>query len=79
MPKTIQVREVPDATYAELRSRAAAEGLGLQEYLRRELTRLAERLDPAEALRRQRELVRASGRGPTRAEILTAIDDGRAA
>ncbi len=77
MPKTVQIRDLADATYATLRQRAAAAGLGLPEYLRRELTRIAQQTDPAEALRRQRELVAASDRGPTREQILDAVDDER--
>ena len=77
MPKTVQIRDLADETYATLRQRAAAAGLGLPEYLRRELTRLAERADPAEALRRQRELVAASDREPTREQILAALHDER--
>ncbi len=41
MPKTIQIRDVDDETYRVLRSRAAAEGLSLTAYLRRELDRMA--------------------------------------
>ena len=41
--KTIQIGEVPDEVHAELRSRAAAIGLSLSDYLLREATRIAER------------------------------------
>jgi plasmid stability protein len=41
MPKTVQIRDLDDATYATLRERAAADGLSLAQYLRRELTHLA--------------------------------------
>jgi plasmid stability protein len=41
MPKTIQIRDVDDETYRVLRSRAAAEGLSLTAYLKRELDRMA--------------------------------------
>ena len=77
MPKTVQIRDLPDDAYDTLRQRAAAAGLGLPEYLRRRLVDLSRRLDPSEALSRQRALVEASGRGPTRDEILAALDEGR--
>ncbi len=77
MPKTVQIRDLADDIYATMRQRAATAGLGLPEYLRRELTRLAERADPAEALRRQRALVASSDRGPTREQILAALHDER--
>jgi plasmid stability protein len=41
MPKTIQIRDVDDETHRVLRSRAAAEGLSLTAYLKRELDRMA--------------------------------------
>lgn len=41
MGKTIQIRDVDDETYTVLRTRAAAEHMSLNTYLRRELERLA--------------------------------------
>jgi plasmid stability protein len=41
--RTIQIREVPEGTYRTLRGRAAAEGLSLTAYLRRQLDDLANR------------------------------------
>jgi antitoxin FitA len=41
--KTIQIRDVPDSVHAELRSRAAANGVSLSDYLLREATRIAGR------------------------------------
>ncbi len=46
MSKSITVRGVPDATTAELASRAALSGRSLQEYLLAELIELATRPDP---------------------------------
>lgn len=43
MAKVVQVRDVPDGVHRTLRLRAAAEGLSLSEYLRREISALAER------------------------------------
>lgn len=45
---TIQVRDVPDEVHATYRRRAALAGMSLQEYLRLELVRNAERRTPAE-------------------------------
>lgn len=46
MPGSITIRNVPDETRNELASRAALSGRSLQEYLRSELIRLADRPDP---------------------------------
>lgn len=43
MPKTIQIRDIDDETYAGLRRRAAEEGVSVPELLRTEATRLAGR------------------------------------
>ncbi len=37
MPKMIQIRHVPDRLHRQLKARAAAHGLPLSDYLRREL------------------------------------------
>jgi antitoxin FitA len=50
MAKTIQIRDVPDEVHAELRSRAAAIGLSLSDYLLREATRIASRPPLADVL-----------------------------
>jgi plasmid stability protein len=41
VPKTIQIRDVPDDVYAGLRRRAAEEGTSVPEMLRAEAARLA--------------------------------------
>ncbi len=41
MPKTVQIRDIDDDTYASLRELAAEARLSVPEYLRREITRLA--------------------------------------
>jgi plasmid stability protein len=43
MPKSIQVRDVPDDVHSVLRARAAAAGMSMSEYLRSELVALASR------------------------------------
>ena len=48
--KSIQIREVPDDVHAVLRTRAAAVGLSLSDYLLREATRIAERPPLADIL-----------------------------
>ena len=43
MPKTVQIRDIPDEVYAILLKRAVAAGISVPELLRREATRLASR------------------------------------
>lgn len=50
--KTIQIRNVPDETHRELRTRAAAAGMSLSDYALEELQRAAGRPTVAEVLRR---------------------------
>ncbi len=42
MPVMIQVRNVPDAVHRTLKTRAAATGTSLSDYIKRELARAAE-------------------------------------
>jgi len=53
-PKSITIREVPDATSDELAARAALTGRSLQEYLRAQLIELAAAPDAAAWLARVR-------------------------
>lgn len=48
MPKAVQIRGVPDEVVTLLKSRAAAEGRSLSEYLRQRLLEIASRPTPAE-------------------------------
>lgn len=48
MSKMIQIRHVPDQLHRRLKARAAAHGLPLSDYLRRELERMADQLTPEE-------------------------------
>jgi antitoxin FitA len=48
MPKMIQIRHVPDRLHRRLKARAAAHGLPLSDYLRRELERVGAQLTPEE-------------------------------
>lgn len=42
MPKMIQIRHVPDALHQRLKQKAAGAGMSLSDYLRREITHIAE-------------------------------------
>ena len=73
MPKTVQIRDIDDETYASLRRHAASAGTSVPELLRREATRLANRPSLEEWLartRRRTSLV-------TRREVTEALDDLR--
>ena len=74
MAKTIQVREVPDDVHAELRSRAAAAGTSLSDYVLSELERVTRRSDNAEVL------LRAAHRDWSVKRVTTAelLDEARA-
>jgi hypothetical protein len=77
VPKNVQIRNVDDATYEELRRRAVAEDLSLAQYLRRELDRMATTTTMADILARA-DARRARGAAVTRAEILAALEADRA-
>ena len=67
VPKTIQIRNVPDRVYGILKSRAAAAGMSLSDYVKRDLESLAARpsLEEIEA--------RIRARGPSGARAKTNI------
>jgi antitoxin FitA len=73
MPRSIQVRNVPDDVHRTLRARAAAAGLSLSDYLLADLARIAERPPVADVL------VRASRRsgGAGIDAIVEAVRAGR--
>jgi plasmid stability protein len=52
MSKMIQIRNVPDAVHATLKSRAALAGQPLTEFLLAEIRRVAERPSPEELVAR---------------------------
>lgn len=54
VPKAIQIRDVPDDVHAKLRSRAAAAGMSMSEYLRSELILAARQETVAEVMARAR-------------------------
>ena len=71
--KTIQIRNVPDHTHRELRSRAAIAGLSLSDYVLEELERVASRPSVADVLRR----AQSRPGGPTPDQIVEAVRAGR--
>ncbi|NQW17119.1 MAG: hypothetical protein HQ478_06490 [Chloroflexi bacterium] len=52
MAKAVQIRNVPDDIHKTLRTRAAADGMSLSEYLLKEVTRLASSPTVAELMDR---------------------------
>lgn len=74
MPKSITIRDVPDATSAELTARAAVTGRSLQEYLRAQLVQLADSPDSEVWLARVRARKVATG-GSIGADRLLAHRD----
>lgn len=71
--KTIQVRNVPTDIHRNLRSRAAAAGMSLSDYILDELVRIAERPEVTEVLLR----ARTRHGGAETAEIVAAVRSGR--
>lgn len=69
VPKAIQIRDVPDDVHAVLRTRAAAAGMSLSEYLRSELIAMTSRPTLAEVLER----VRSRHGGVSQEEIVGTI------
>jgi antitoxin FitA len=73
MNKNVQIRDVPEGLHRELKSRAAAAGQSLSEYLLAEITRVAERPPIADVLRRADSRREGVGIG----EIVAAVRSGR--
>lgn len=71
--KSLQIRNVPDDVHRVLRSRAAAAGMSLSDYLLHEVTRVAARPPVADVLRAA---AARSGGAPSDA-ILEAVRDAR--
>lgn len=74
---SITVRDVPDDVHAELAARAARSGRSLQEYLRAQLERLAERPDPRELMARAAERTKRLGTTLPAEKILEYRDADR--
>lgn len=73
MPKSVQIRDVPEDVVATMQARAAAAGMSMSEYLRSELVRMAGRPTVAEVLER----AAARHGGAPRAEIVRVIREMR--
>jgi plasmid stability protein len=73
MARTIQIRNVPDHIHRTLRSRAAASGRSLSDYLLEELVRVAERPPVADVLARAGARHGGAGVGA----IVAAVRSGR--
>jgi plasmid stability protein len=74
MASTLQIRNVPEHVHRELRTRAAAAGMSLSDFLLDELTRVAERPPMADVLARAD--ARPGGVASTEA-IVSAIREAR--
>lgn len=75
MPKTIQIRNVPDDVHRALRTQAAAAGKSLSDYLLEQVEEVAARPTNVEIFRRASE--RARGSGVSMEEIVAAVRSGR--
>jgi hypothetical protein len=71
--KTIQVRNVPDDVHRALRTRAAAAGISLSDFVLGELERTAQRPPVADLLQR----ARSRAGGASSRTIVAAIRSGR--
>jgi antitoxin FitA len=69
---TIQIRNIPEDVHRKYRMRAAAAGMSLQEYLRRELIRDAELMTPAEMVAKAEK--RMSKREEHESDISSVVD-----
>jgi len=67
MPVMIQVRNVPDAVHRTLKTRAAATGTSLSDYIKRELARAAEQATLEEIDER------IQARGPSKVKTKTIL------
>ena len=68
---SITIRDVPKTTRDELAAKAARSGRSLQQYLRSELIRLADKRDMAEIIERAQERARRTGTGLTIEQIMS--------
>lgn len=72
---TLYIRDVPDEVAAELKERASRSGTSLSAYVNLELARIAATPRNADLVRDLR--ARSRSVGPSRAEILETLRDGR--
>ena len=78
MPKSITIRDVPDATSEELAARAALTGRSLQEYLRALLVDFADRPDAEAWVAKVRARKDATGSAISVEQVLAHRDADRA-
>ena len=78
MPKSITIRDVPDATSEELAARAALTGRSLQEYLRSLLVDFADRPDAEAWVAKVRARKDATGSAISVEQVLAHRDADRA-
>jgi plasmid stability protein len=76
MATLVQVRDVPDDVHRKLKSRAAASGVSLSEYLRTLLERDAARPTPAELAERIRARGAVTPPEPTEVTVRRLRDEG---
>ena len=74
---SVTIRDVPERTRDELAARAARAGQSLQEYLRAQLTAMAEKPSADELWDRVRHRVLTTGSRLSAAEIIEARDHDR--
>ncbi|MDF2711039.1 antitoxin [Nonomuraea muscovyensis] len=72
---TLYIRDVPEPVAESLKERAAEAGMSLSAYVARELADIAARPTNAELVRRLKG--RDRSHGPSTADILDAVADGR--
>ena len=77
MPKSITIRDVPDATSEELAARAALTGRSLQEYLRTLLVDIAGRPDAEAWVAKVRARKDATGSAISVEQVLALRDSDR--
>lgn len=75
MSKMIQIRNVPDALHRELKMRAAAAGMSMSDYIKRELDRRSRKSTIREVAARSRG--RSAEWNLTTQEIVDTIREGR--
>ncbi|MBI5161686.1 MAG: antitoxin [Micrococcales bacterium] len=73
---TIQIRDIPDESYEVIRTRSRAAGRSIQSYMRELVMDFAARPSATEALAYMASR-RGPGPGPSREEILSALDADR--
>jgi hypothetical protein len=78
MPKTLQIRDVPDELHAVISARAKAAGMTISQYLLRVVAKEASLPTNAEVMERAAELARRRGRKVGTEAIVSALHEGRA-